>query len=335
MVRQIEYYLGNFDSGSVTGIIGRVDTDLNGIIIDDGQQGSTLALDHRLLTVGVNFGVRQGVGEDARLLLLSNIYKNPMKPFEIYKNQVIVAKETAISKGGELHIAASDRAAYYLDKICSDNKSQIKFKFEGTTINQGECNTVKQFISLFKDYCDNDYDKRFSFQTSIRATKMSWPHKPITSEAPWGLTELFGQMPRKVVTDEFLHELSNILGKQFVNSNDLWKQTSKQRDAQYPKDDDVNERYHTDSVRGPLMAAAVVDLCHNYTAYQRSLPGAKTVKDFEFPEIIDSKGRVVIVSMPYKKPDGKYFHRDESNEQKVVKSTNKEDANLDEFLDNA
>lgn len=257
-----------------------------------------------------------------------------MKPFEIYKNQVIVAKETAISKGGEQHIATSDRAAYYLDKICSDNKSQIKFKFEETKIAQGECNTVKQFLKLFKNYCDNNYDKRFPFQTAIRATKMAWPHKPITSEAPWGLTELFGQMPRKAVSDDFLHELSNILGKQFVNSNDLWKQTGKQRDAQYPKGDDVNERYNSETVRGPLMAAAVVDLCHNYTAFQRTLPGAKTVKDFEFPEIVDGKGRPVVIKMPYKKPDGKYFHRDETSSTKPAKAT-AQDVELDNFLDNA
>ena len=332
MVRQMEYYLGNFDSGSVTGIIGRVDSSQDGIIIDDGQQGSTLALDHRLLTLGVNFGVRQGVGEDARLLLLSNIYKNPMKPFEIYKNQVIVAKDTAINKGGEKYIATSDRAAYYLDKICSDTKSHIRFKFEDSKIAAGECNTVAQFLKQFKTYCGSEYAHRFVFQSAIRVTKKAFPFKAITQECPWMGSELFKQMPRKDVTEELIEELSEILGKQFVNSHDVWKCTSKARDAQYPKEDDKNERYYGEVVKGPLMAAAVVDLCRNYTAYQRSLPGAKTVKDLALPDIVDANGRPVVISMPFSTPDGKEFNRNASTKVVVVTAT---DSKLDNFLENA
>jgi hypothetical protein len=331
MVRQMEYYLGNFDSGSVTGIIGRVDSSQNGIIIDDGQQGSTLALDHRLLTLGVNFGVRQGVGEDARLLLLSNIYKNPMKPFEIYKNQVIVAKDTAINKGGEKYIATGDRAAYYLDKICSDTKSNIRFKFEDSKIAAGECNTVAQFLKLFKMYCQSEYSKRFTFQTAIRVVKKAFSFKAITSEGIWGLSELFDQMDRKDVTEELIEEVSSILGKQFVNSHDIWKNARIARDDQFPDSDDRNERYYGESVKGPLMAAVVVDLCRNYTAYQRSLPGAKTVKELTLPDIIDDAGRPVVLSMPYKKPDGKDFNRN-STPTKVVVISNSE---LDGFLENA
>lgn len=334
MVRQMEYYLGNFDSGSVTGIIGRVDTSQNGIIIDDGQQGSTLALDHRLLTLGVNFGVRQGVGEDARLLLLSNIYKNPMKPFEIYKNQVIVAKDTAINKGGEKYISASDRAAYYLDKICSDTKSEIRFKFEDSKIGAGECNTVAQFLKLFKIYCSSEYSKRFTFQSAIRVVKKAFPFKAITSEGVWGISELFSQMDRKDVTEELIEEISAILSKQFVNSHDLWKNTRVARDDQYPNDLDSNERYYGEVVKGPLMAAMIVDICRNYTAYQRSLPGAKTVKDLALPDIVDDNKRPVVISMPYKKPDGKDFDRN-SNVTKVVKVTPTVDVELDGFLDNA
>jgi hypothetical protein len=331
MVRQMEYYLGNFDSGSVTGIIGRVDSSQDGIIIDDGQQGSTLALDHRLLTLGVNFGVRQGVGEDARLLLLSNIYKNPMKPFEIYKNQVIVAKDTAINKGGEKYIATSDRAAYYLDKICSDTKSNIRFKFEDSKIAAGECNTVAQFLKLFKIYCQSEYASRFVFQSAIRVTKKAFPFKAITQECPWMGSELFKQMPRKDVTEELIEELSEILGKQFVNSHDVWKCTSKARDAQYPKDDDRNERYYGEVVKGPLMAAAIVDLCRNYTAYRRAQPGAKTVKELTLPDIVDAAGRPIVISMPFRKPDGKDFDRNGTHTN-IVASSNSE---LDGFLENA
>ena len=79
------------------------------------------------------------------------------------------------------------------------------------------------------------------------------------------------------------------------------------------------------------MAAAVVDLCRNYTAYQRSLPGAKTVKDLALPDIVDAAGRPVVISMPFSTPDGKEFNRNVTD-IKVVANT---DSKLDNFLENA
>ena len=304
--RQMNYYLGNYDSGSYTGIVGRVDTELNGIIANDGQQGSTLTLDHGVLTLGVNFGVRESTAEDARLLLLSNVYKDPMKPFEIYRNQVIVAQDDAINKGGEQYIHQADRASYYLDKIISEQKSKITFKFEGTKIGAGECNTVAQFQKLFKKYCNNDFSKRKPFQTAIRTVKHAFSGKPITSEAVWGLTELYKQLPDKMITDDLVHRMAQVLNKNFVNSNNVWRRTKDARDTNFPKDDVRNERFHGEDVRGALMASAIVNICNAYVDYERSLQGAKTVKDFGFPEIVDSDKRVVSIPLAHKTSEGKY-----------------------------
>jgi len=322
--RQLHYYLGNYDSGSYTGIVGRVDTELNGIIADDGQQGSTLTLDHGVLTLGVNFGVREGMAEDARLLLLSNVYKNPMKPYEIYRNQAIVAKDDAIKKGGEQYIHQADRASYYLDKIVSEPSSRITFKFEGTKVGAGECNTVAQFQKLFKKYCNNDYSKRKPFQTAIRTVKHAFPSKPITSEAVWGLTELYKQLPAKMITDDLVHRIAQVLNKNFVNSNNVWRRTKDMRDMHFPKDDVRNERFHGEDVRGALMASAIVNVCNAYVDYERNQQGAKTVKEFGFPEIVDSDKRVVSVPISHKTPEGKYHFVND----KVAKTT----SDIDEWI---
>ena len=335
LVRQAEYMFGNYDSGSFTGAIGRIDEENDRIIVDDGQQGTALTANHRVSTIGVNFSIRQSRAEDARLLLVTNIYKLGMKPFEIYRNQVVVATDDAMRNGVE-SIKPSDKAAYWLHQIVSDKSSAITFKFEDAQVGSGECRTVKQILKLFDRYADSDYQKRWAFQTAIKTQNIAWPNKPVTSEGIWALSELYTQMKdqipnaKKVLTDTVIHEIAGILHKHFPNSNRMWNDAKTIRNKLHPKGTDETDRYHTETARGPIMAAMIVDLCHNYTAMKRELDGKPTVKDLPLPNIT-YEGRPVIMSLGATKPDGKLFVRD--IEDSKVEFEFESISEVDEFLD--
>lgn len=334
LVRQAEYMFGNYDSGSFTGAIGRIDGENDRIIVDDGQQGTALTANHRVSTIGVNFSVRQSQAEDARLLLVTNIYKLGMKPFEIYRNQVVVATDDAMRNGVE-SIKPSDKAAYWLHQIVSDKSSAITFKFEDAQVSKGECRTVKQILKLFDRYADSDYQKRWAFQTAIKTQNIAWPNKPVTSEGIWALSELYTQMKdqipnaKKVLTDTVIHEIAGILHKHFSNSNKMWNAAKDVRDKLHPKGTDETDRYHTETARGPIMAAMIVDLCHNYTAMKRELDGKPTVKDLPLPSITHD-GRPVVMSLGATKPDGKAFVRD--TEEVGVELPTTSNVEVEEFL---
>lgn len=334
LVRQAEYMFGNYDSGSFTGAIGRIDEENDRIIVDDGQQGTALTANHRVSTIGVNFSVRQSQAEDARLLLVTNIYKLGMKPFEIYRNQVVVATDDAMKgKNGVDDIKPSDKAAYWLHQIVSDKSSAITFKFEDAQVSKGECRTVKQILKLFDRYADSDYQKRWAFQTAIKTQNIAWPNKPVTSEGIWALSELYTQMKdqipnaKKVLTDTVIHEIAGILHKHFPNSNKMWNAAKDIRNKLHPKGTDETDRYHTETARGPIMAAMIVDLCHNYTAMKRELDGKPTVKDLPLPNITHD-GRPVVMSLGAKKPDGKVFVRDTEEVAFELKT----ESEVEEFL---
>lgn len=332
LVRQAEYMFGNYDSGSFTGAIGRLDEENERIIVDDGQQGTALTANHKVSTIGVNFSVRQSPGEDARLLLVTNIYKLGMKPFEIYRNQVIVATDDAMRNGVD-SIKPSDEAAYWLNEIVTDKSSSITFKFEDAQVSKGECNTVKQILKLFDRYADSKYEKRWAFQTAIKTQNIAWAHRPITSEGIWALSELYMQMEekipnaKKVLTDTVIHEIALILRKHFPNSNKMWNTAKDIRNKLHPKGTDETDRYHTENARGAIMAAMIVDLCHNYTAMKRELDGKPTVNDLPLPNITHD-GRPVVMSLGATKPDGKAFVRDAEE----VEFTSESTSEVEEFL---
>lgn len=308
--RQIRYMLGNFDPALFTGVIGRLDLERGGIIVDDGQQGTVLTTAHGFKTIGVNFSVRQGPAEDARLLLVSNTYKLPMTPFEIFRNQVIVAEDDAMRKGIG-NIKPEDFAAYNLNRIVTEPGTEIQFKFEGTGISAGQCNTVKQILKLFKQYAESDYLKAFAFKQAIKTVKLAWPSKPITSEGIWALSELFTQFQsQKIkVDDVMIHRIADILSKEFVSANTMWSNAKNIRDKNYPKSDDANNRYHGEGVKGPLMASMIVELIYNHLEMQRSQPGAPTVKQLQLPVIVDADGKTVVISKGATDPSGKEFIR--------------------------
>lgn len=317
LFRQAQYYFGNYDSGSFTGAIGQIDTELDGIIINDGQQGTSLTTDHRLLTIGVNYGVREGLVESARQLLTTNIYKLPMTAFEIYRNQVIVAKGD-VEEGKP--IKQQDRAAYYLDKIVSDPKSRLKFKFEGSICQGGESDTVAQFLARFKQYCGNDYGKRKPFQEAIRTTLIAFPGKRVTQEAVWGLTELYSQLIEqkgaKAITDDLIHGIALVLSKQFKNSNDVWSRAKKSRNDHFPKKDDgTNDRYHGEMVRGCLIGSGIIEACKNMESYSRNNQ-SRGVKSLNLPEIYFENMKIVI-PMPITQADGKAYERPSSTNIKA------------------
>lgn len=331
LVRQAKYMFGNFDSGSFTGAIGQIDSDLDGIVINDGQQGTTLTTDHRLLTIGVNFGVREGVVESARQLLITNIYKNPMKAFEVYRNQVIVAKGDAEAKRP---IKQEDRAAYYLDKIVSEPKSRLKFRFEDSECKGGESNTVAQFLKLFQMYCGNDHNRRKPFQEAIRTTLIAFPGKKVTSESVWGLTELYTQLiaqqGAKTITDDLVHGIALVLGKQFKNSNDVWTKAKNSRDAFYPKTDDINEKYYGEKARGCIIASAIVESCKNMLSYERSMQ-SRGIKELELPTI-SLDGKSIFIPMPITKADGKSYTRPEATTKDASVSKDVIAEDIKEFL---
>ena len=333
--RQMEYMLGNFDPALFTGVVGRVDEELGGIIVDDGQQGTVLTTAHGFQTIGVNFSVRQGDAEDARLLLVTNTYKLPMTPFEIYRNQIIVAKDDAMNFGID-NIKQSDKAAYNLNRIVTEPGTEIEFKFEGTGISAGQCNTVKQILKLFKNYAKSEYKNSFAFKQAIKAVKIAWPAKPITSEGIWAFSELFTQMVKqfgkKSVDDVLVHRVANIVGREFVSANKLWDVAKKARDAQYPKSEDANERYHGEGVKGHVMASMIVDLVHNYNDVERHQQGKPTVKDMVLPNVRDKQGRSLLITKSATTPDAKQHTRAGQDTKTIMLTNSKE---VESFLDEA
>jgi len=58
-----------------------------------------------------------------------------------------------------------------------------------------------------------------------------------------------------------------------------------------------------------MMAAAIVELCHNTTCYDRTQAGHKTVKDLDLPVIKNTDGQIFDINMPCITADNKAFVR--------------------------
>ena len=148
--------------------------------------------------------------------------------------------------------------------------------------------------------------------------RISWPKKPITSEAVWALTELYTQMdPKQRNVKDIEHTIANILARKWKKGYDVWGDTSDARKIQYPTKDKYGktlpwkDHYFNagEDSKGYMMAAAIVDLCHNTTCYDRTQAGHKTVKDLDLPVIKNNDGQEFDINMPCITGDNKAFIR--------------------------
>jgi hypothetical protein len=318
LVREAQIVFGNFDSACVYGMKARLDTALGGVISSDGLQGSTILGIQGVLTLPVGFTPREGLAADADILLTCGADALQMSEYDIYKARVTRAIETAKSSKEE-NIKPEDLASYYLDKIVSQPKSKINFRPESSVIGQDQCNTVSQFQKLFKKYCKEEFKHRESFEKAIHTVRIAWPKKPITSEAVWALTELYSQMDSKQRNVKDLeHTIAAILARKWKKGYDVWSETSDARKTQYPTKDKNGktvlkwkDHYFNagEDSKGYMMAAAIVDLCHNTTCYDRTQAGHKTVKDLDLPQVSNKDGQVFDINMPCITGDNKAFMR--------------------------
>ena len=317
LIREAHIVLGNFDSACVYGMKARLDTELGGVVSSDGLQGSIVLGIQGVLTLPTGFTPREGLGADADILLTCGADALQMSEYDIYKARVTRAIETAKASKEE-NIKPEDRASYYLDKIVSQPKSKIEFRPESSVIGQDQCNTVSQFKKHFKRYCKEDFKLRENFEKAIHTMRIAWPKKPITSEAVWALTELYTQMDSKQRNAKDIeHFIAHILARKWKKGYDVWGETSDARKAQYPTKDKYGktlpwkDHYFNagEDSKGYMMAAAIVELCHNTTCYDRTQAGNKTVKDLDLPVIKNTDGQVFDITMPCITADNKAFVR--------------------------
>ena len=295
----------------------RLDTELGGVISSDGLQGSTVLGIQGVLTLPAGFTPREGLGADADILLTCGADALQMSEYDIYKARVTRAIETAKASKEE-NIKPEDRASYYLHKIVSQPKSKIEFRPEASVIGQDQCNTISQFKKLFKRYCKEDFKLRENFEKAIHTMRIAWPKKPITSEAVWALTELYTQMDSKQRNAKDIeHFIAHVLARKWKQGKDVWGETSDARKAQYPTKDKYGktlpwkDHYFNagEDSKGYMMAAAIVELCHNTTCYDRTQAGHKTVKDLDLPVIKNTDGQIFDITMPCITADNKAFVR--------------------------
>jgi len=317
LIREAHIVLGNFDSACVYGMKARLDTELGGVVSSDGLQGSTVLGIQGVLTLPAGFTPREGLGADADILLTCGADALQMSDYDIYKARVTRAIETAKASKEE-NIKPEDLSSYFLDKIVSQPKSKIEFRPESSVIGQDQCNTVSQFQKLFKNYCKQQFKLRESFEKAIHTMRIAWPKKPITSEAVWALTELYTQMDSKQRNvKDIEHTIANILARKWKKGYDVWKGTSDARKEQYPTNDKHGKTlpwkdhyFNTgEDSKGYMMAAAIVELCHNTTCYDRTQAGHKTVKDLDLPVIKNTDGQIFDINMPCITADNKAFVR--------------------------
>lgn len=318
LVREAKIVLGNFDSACSYGLKSRLDSELGGVVSSDGLQGSTVLGIQGVLTLPTGFTTREGLGADADILLTCGADALQMSDYDVYKARVTRAIETA-KVSSEGHIKPEDLTSYYLDKIVSQPKSKIDFRPEASVIGQDQCNTVSQFQKLFKKYCKEEFKLREPFEKAIHTMRIAWPKKPITSEAVWALTELYTQMDSKQLNvKDIEHTIANILARKWKKGYDVWGDTSDARKEQYPTKDKNGktilkwkDHYFNagEDSKGYMMAAAIVDLCHNTTCYDRTLAGHKTVKDLDLPLIKNKDDQVFDINMPCITGDNKAFIR--------------------------
>lgn len=335
LIREATIVLGNFDSACVYGMKARLDTELGGVVSSDGLQGSTVLGIQGVLTLPTGFTPREGLHADADILLTCGADASQMSEYDIYKARVTRAIEAAKASKEE-NIKPEDRSCYYLHKIVSQPKSKIDFRPESSVINQDQCNTVSQFQKLFRKYCKEQFKMRESFEKSIHTVRIAWPKKPITSEAVWALTELYTQMDSKQRNAKDIeHFIAHILARKWKKGNDVWKETSDARKAQYPTEDKVTKKtlpwkdhYFNagEDSKGYMMAAAIVELCHNTTCYDRTQAGHKTVKDLDLPVIKNTHGQIFDINMPCITADNKAFIR--PDKKYIVKESVKEEVNI-------
>jgi hypothetical protein len=333
LIREAHIVLGNFDSACVYGMKARLDTELGGVVSSDGLQGSTVLGIQGVLTLPAGFTTREGLGADADILLTCGADALPMSEYDIYKARVTRAIETAKASKEE-NIKPEDRSSYYLDKIVSQPKSKIEFRPESSVIGQDQCNTVSQFQKLFRKYCKEQFKLRESFEKAIHTMRIAWPKKPITSEAVWALTELYTQMDSKQRNvKDIEHTIANILARKWKKGYDVWSETSDARKEQYPTKDKHGktlpwkDHYFNagEDSKGYMMAAAIVELCHNTTCYDRTQAGHKTVKDLDLPVIKNTDGQIFDINMPCITADNKAFVR--PDKKSLVKKSVKEVVN--------
>jgi len=317
LIREAHIVLGNFDSACVYGMKARLDTELGGVVSSDGLQGSTVLGIQGVLTLPAGFTPREGLGADADILLTCGADALQMSEYDIYKARVTRAIETAKASKEE-NIKPEDLSSYYLDKIVSQPKSKIEFRPESSVIGQDQCNTVSQFQKLFRKYCKEQFKLRESFEKAIHTMRIAWPKKPITSEAVWALTELYTQMDSKQRNvKDIEHTIANILARKWKKGYDVWSETSDARKEQYPTKDKHGktlpwkDHYFNagEDSKGYMMAAAIVELCHNTTCYDRTQAGHKTVKDLDLPVIKNTDGQIFDINMPCITADNKAFAR--------------------------
>jgi hypothetical protein len=333
LIREAHIVLGNFDSACVYGMKARLDTELGGVVSSDGLQGSTVLGIQGVLTLPAGFTTREGLGADADILLTCGADALQMSDYDIYKARVTRAIETAKASKEE-NIKPEDLSSYYLDKIVSQPKSKIEFRPEKSVIGQDQCNTVSQFQKLFRKYCKEQFRLRESFEKAIHTMRIAWPKKPITSDTVWALTELYTQMDSKQRNvKDIEHTIANILARKWKKGYDVWSETSDARKEQYPTKDEHGktlpwkDHYFNagEDSKGYMMAAAIVELCHNTTCYDRTQAGHKTVKDLDLPVIKNTDGQIFDINMPCITADNKAFVR--PNKKPLVKESVKEVVN--------
>lgn len=334
LIREAHIVLGNFDSACVYGMKARLDTELGGVVSSDGLQGSTVLGIQGVLTLPAGFTPREGLGADADILLTCGADALQMSEYDIYKARVTRAIETAKASKEE-NIKPEDLSSYYLDKIVSQPKSKIEFRPESSVIGQDQCNTVSQFQKLFRKYCKEQFKLRESFEKAIHTMRIAWPKKPITSEAVWALTELYTQMDSKQRNvKDIEHTIANILARKWKKGYDVWSETSDARKEQYPTKDKHGktlpwkDHYFNagEDSKGYMMAAAIIELCHNTTCYDRTQSGHKTVKDLDLPVIKNTDGQIFDINMPCITADNKAFVR--PDKKSVVTESVKEAVNI-------
>jgi hypothetical protein len=328
LIREISICMGNFDSACVYGMKARLDSDIGGVISSDGLQGSTVLGIQGVMTLPVGFTPREGLASDADILLTCGADALQMSDYDIYKARVTRAVETAKASKEE-NIKPEDLSSYYLDKIVSQPKSKIEFRPEASVIGQDQCNTVSQYQKLFRKYCKEEFKLRENFEKAIHTMRIAWPKKPITSEAVWALTELYTQMDSKQRNvKDIEHTIANILARKWKKGYDVWGDTSEARKYQYPTKDKNGktlpwkDHYFNagEDSKGYMMAAAIVELCHNTTCYDRTQAGHKTVKDLDLPVIKNSDGQVFDINMSCITGDNKAFVRPDKKPLIVTES---------------
>ena len=298
----------NFDSSLVFGAKGRFAADEERVFLNDGMQGSMALALHGVKTLIVGFSMKDMPYIDFNQFLACNGDVVPITVYDFVK----VRNNRAVSMlQSGLDVKLEDQPAYNLSKVLND--VNITLVPESATPGAGETKHTAHMQKHFKEFCKDSYSNRFAFQMALKCVRNAWHFSAIDHAPVWGLAEMFSQMPKKNVTDDFLIKIGQVLQERWTSSSKVWGDILVAIRKQYPEKTKSGKytewkdhRYTSGANRGLMIAAAIKSLVDNRESYIQSLPGKQTGYNLNIPVI--AKGGLdftIDITHVYNDVDGK------------------------------